>query len=237
MKKAAVCSEKLPSKAVKKLSENFDRVWLLPAEKKLSAPVCHHPDMILSIVGKRLFCHEDYLSENRELLCRMCSELSLEPTAADCRRGDGYPFDVAFNVFVASKYAFCNKKYTSEALLRCAREEGLEAVNVKQGYAACSSLYINGTVISADPSILKAAEGKTRTLEVKGGGIRLDPYDTGFIGGAAGFFDNVLYTFGELDSFKGAEVLTDFLEKEKISLCPLFEGELTDFGGIIFITY
>ena len=230
--KFALCSERLPAEAVKKLEKICDRVFLLPSDKKLSDPVCHHPDMILTVIGDKLICDGDYFRENISIMKKICDISGLEPVLSEAPRGKSYPFDVGFNVLACEKYLFGNLKYTAPEVLEAAREKGLEAVNVNQGYTACSTLLLMNTVVTADPSVFEAAKDRLSALEVESGGIVLEPYDTGFIGGATAYHDGVLYTFGE---FQGFGELKELLHEKNIEICPLFDGKLTDYGGIKFI--
>ncbi len=233
--KAALCSERLPVEAVKRLEKVCDKVFLLPPDKKLADPVCHHPDMILAVIGNKLICDGDYFRDNISYMKEMCIFLELEPVLSEASRGEKYPFDTGFNVLVTEKYMFGNLKYAAPEVLETAKEFGLEAVDVKQGYTACSALLLDGTLVTADPSISEAAKGRLPALEVEAGGIVLEPYDTGFIGGATACLDGVLYAFGDLKSFSGHASVEKLLHEKNITLCPLFEGQLTDFGGIKFV--
>ena len=230
--KAAICSERLPGEAIEKLKTVCERVFLLPEDKKLSAPVCHHPDMILTVIGKKLICDGDYYRENISFMKEMSEYLELEAVTSEAPRGEKYPFDIGFNVLVTENHLFGNLKYTAPEVLEAAKNYGLEAVNVKQGYTACSTLLVMNTVITADPSIFEAAKSRLSAIKAENGKITLEPYDTGFIGGAAAYFGGTLYTAGELH---GIPALEAFLRESNIEVCPLMSGDLADFGGIKFI--
>ena len=229
--KAALCSERLPREAVEKLKTVCGRVFLLPSDRKLAGPVCHHPDMILTVVGNKLICDGDYFRANISYMKGTCEYLGLEPVTAEAPRGEKYPLDIGFNVLVTEKYLFGNLKYTAPEVLEAAKENGLEAVNVKQGYTACSSLLIMNTVVTADPSIFESAKSLLPAVKTESGKITLEPYDTGFIGGAAAYFGGTLYTIGELDGFPSFKA---FLSEKNIDICPLTGGDLADYGGIKF---
>ncbi len=235
MLKAVICSERLPSGAVKELRKIAERVFLLPEDNMLSEPVCHHPDMILTVLGDKMICHREYFEKNRKALSSMCGLSGLTPVLSDAERGSKYPHDIAFNVLVTDKYIYCNEKYTAKEVLSCAAEFGLGVVNTAQGYAACSCLYAENTIITADFSVACASKGKNDVLLCESGGIILEPYDTGFIGGACGYIDGVLYTLGDLKYYNGSKAVTDFAKEKNITVVPLLEGELRDFGGIKFI--
>lgn len=235
MIKAVLCSERLPISAVEKLSALCEKVFLLPSDEMLDDAVCHHPDMILSVIGNKIICHKLYFEKNKKFMTSLCEFGGLVPVLSETVRGKTYPQDVAFNVLVTDEYVYCNEKHTAKEVLNCAQEHGLRIVNVAQGYAACSCLVAENTVITSDTSIASAAKGKNEVVHTKGGGISLEPYDTGFIGGATGYFGGVLYTFGDLNCYNGAKEVLDFADEKGITVCPLLEGALCDFGGIKFI--
>ncbi len=229
----AFCSREAPPSAKKRLSELCGRVFLLPPDDSLSEPVAAHPDMLLTVIGENLICHRDYFEKNSALMEEACAFFGCAPILSESKRAPTYPHDVAFNALVTDKFVFCNTSHTAREVLMCAENAGLRVVHVNQGYAACSCIYAEGTLISADMSLLCAAEKNgVRTLKVPPGNITLAPYDTGFIGGASGFFDGTLYTFGNIPRADGFEPLLDFLDARKIKILPLCEGGLSDFGGI-----
>ncbi len=233
--RSVLCSERLPAEAIKILETRFERVFPLPPDRKLADPVCHHPDMILSVVGKVLICDADYFGENYAFMTELCDALGLAPLLSKAPRGNKYPADVGFNALLTEKYIFANLKYIAPELLKAAKSLGFEEINVNQGYTACSTLFSENTVVTADPTVAEAAKGKYDVIKVEGGGINLPPYDTGFIGGATAYFDKTLYTFGNLSDFNGFDTISKFLEEKNITLCPLISGKLCDFGGLKFV--
>ena len=231
----AVCAENIPEEAKRRLSEICEKVFFLPPDSFLAPPVASHPDMIFSVIGKSLVCHKKYFEENEKLIADICSSFSLEPVLSEYDRRADYPYDIGFNVLVTDKFVFCNKAHTAKEVLDCAEREGLRVVNVKQGYAACSSVYVANTVISADVSIIKSAgEAGVDTYRIHPGGIVLEPYDTGFIGGATGVYGDALYIFGDLYGDGHFFGLYDFSETHKVKIIPLCDGAISDFGGIKF---
>lgn len=231
----AVCAGNVPEEAKRRLSRICGKVFFLPPDKLLAPPVASHPDMILSVIGKKLVCHIEYFEDNKKLVCDICSYFGFEPVLSECERHGKYPYDIGFNALVTDRFVFCNKDYTAKEIIDCAEREGLEVVNVKQGYAACSSVYTGDTVITADKSIIKSAKEKgVDTFQIPHGGIALEPYDTGFIGGASGYFENTLYVFGDLSCDARFSELCIFLDRNNIKTVPLCDGVVSDFGGIKF---
>ena len=120
-------------------------------------------------------------------------------------------------------------------ILHLAADSGIETVEVAQGYAGCSALACGDLLLTADPSIRKAAGDRGgNVLFLSPGGIDLPGYDTGFIGGAGGCADGHAVFFGDVHRHPDGDRIADALAKRGISCHCLGNGPLTDFGGIKF---
>lgn len=233
-KRLIIVSELLPDKAIERL-EGYGSVIKLPADTLIPSPVSSHPDMILAITDKKLFCHTDYYEKNREVIDEIGELSGLEVYADISERRAEYPFDVAYNVLVCGEYVVANPKTASKELLTQYEKEGKTILETNQGYTGCSSLYADGTVITADKSVLKAVKGHLNTLELAEGDITLNPYDTGFIGGASGYCNGTLFLMGDIDSYCNCDIIKEYINKNGIGCVSLLDGKLSDFGGIKFI--
>lgn len=234
MKYLALVGADCPSEAVKALRRRKDilDVAVLPPDTLISSPIATHPDTILFIGGGKLYCHADYAEKNAALLSYICSTASLETVTDTLPRSGVYPHDCAYNALAldGTDTVIGNKKALCPALAE------LCSVNTKQGYAACCALSVKGKIITADPSIKKAAENAgIEVLTVSGGDIALRGYDTGFIGGAAGAFEDKLFCIGNTNDTVTGRQLQSICEENEISLISLCGGALTDTGGIKFI--
>ena len=181
------------------LEKSFD-VLCLPAFDVLQPPVRSHADMLMFSLNGTVILplryHEAY-PHIAEYLRNVCALRVLTTEAVS--RGD-YPFDVALNVLVCRNYAFSLSKHTSPEAAELIRECALTHVSVKQGYSACSTLALGHELISADPSVLKAAKiHSLPCLEISSGGISLAGYNEGFIGGASGVCGDDVYFLGNIN--------------------------------------
>jgi len=107
---------------------------------------------------------------------------------------------------------------------------------VKQGYAACSAAAVDGySIITADKAIAEAAGSRGyQALVISPGGIRLDGYDYGFIGGCCGLLDEKTLAFtGRLSSIKDGERIKGFCASRGVSVIELTDEPMKDIGGII----
>jgi hypothetical protein len=131
----------------------------------------------------------------------------------------------------------CNRDTVSKNILEAARARGLKTVHTRQGYPACTTLYLGDTAaISSDRGVIKALAGVgVECLEIEKGGIALPPYEYGFIGGACGVFHDTVYFFGDLDTHPSSDIIRAFLDKRGYRAVSLFDGALVDLGGIVFL--
>lgn len=228
-KNLAIAGVDLPDGAKKYLTERFDTV-LLPRDKLLAAPVSSHADMILTIFDKKLFCHNTYYNENKSVIDYICEKGGLALSVSDCPRGPKYPSDVAFNVLSLTDRIICRKDCVAPTLA------SYPVVDTKQGYAGCTALWAADTVITADPSTLKACENAHIPFHrISGEDISLSGYGTGFIGGACGVFGNTVYICGDYTQSRSGMELFDFCKNKNLRLVSICDGPVTDIGGIKFV--
>jgi len=221
--------------AAEALSAKFDIV-LLESDSDLARPVSCHPDMILFTLGNEAVLPANYVSRYPGICARLQELTSVSIITDSSPRSDVYPRDVGLNVLMCSSFAFSLSSHTSPEVKRILNNQGYTQVNVRQGYAACSSLSFGNAVVTADASIASAAE-KTGldVLMIAKGHIRLEGYDEGFIGGASGVCGRVIYFLGNIDRHPDGKNIRAFAERRGFECISLTDGELCDFGGIKFI--
>lgn len=229
----ALAGEECPASAKERLCQlkSVRKVFFLPPDGLIDSPIKSHPDTILCVYDGKLFCHEVYAEKNRDMLCEICTDAGLELCAQKGERNGTYPFDCAFNALsVPEKNAVIGRKKSLCPPLSSA------AVNCNQGYAACAALDIGGTVLTADESVLKSVRAANiNAVKISGGDISLPGYDTGFVGGCGGFYNNTLCVFGNPRLCKTGEELIGYCNENGIELISLCDGPLADFGGIKFL--
>ena len=204
----------------------------LPSFEKLAAPVSCHPDMLIFKSGEHIIIHSDYYAKNPDIFARHESRIILSSEAI----GNRYPNDVLFNALPLGKYVFCKESSVSRLIKAYVERTALTTVNTRQGYARCSVCKISeGAVISSDASLLAAiAEKGIDTLCISEGGVRLEPYDHGFIGGASGAFGDDVFFCGSIELHPDAERIKDFCKKHKKNAVSLSDEELFDVGTLFF---
>lgn len=143
-----------------------------------------------------------------------------------------YPFDVRLNAARAGKSIICNKKYISPEILRDVEN----IIDVRQGYTKCSVLAAcENALITDDTGIFKRCMELYDILMIEKGDIFLPGKSYGFIGGASGKIGDKVYFFGNLDSHRDGDKIKAFLDFHCVPFECLFDGVLTDIGGIIEI--
>ncbi len=217
------------------IEESFD-VIMLPSDKALDTPVNTHPDMIVFCLDDKVILPKEYHISNPHVARAIEENTGSKVVPSDSPRSQKYPFDVSLNTLVCGEVAMGLEKHVAPEIKCLFELKGIRLVDVKQGYATCSSLVLENAVISADPSIISACESLDLPhLQIKSGNIRLDGYSEGFIGGASGVCENTVYFLGNIERHPDHKKILEFLKTQGYSAVSLSDGELSDFGGIKFI--
>ncbi len=227
----AIISENCPKAAKDQLAAYFT-VAILPPDPLLAPPVSSHPDMLITIIGKTLFCHNEYYKAASDKIDAILSLCDLNLVCVNSPRGAVYPLDVGLNALILQdrQKLIARRDTLAPELLPYL------AADTKQGYAGCSSLYINGTIITADPSMIRAAEKcDIPTHMLPQGGILLPGYNTGLIGGCGGVWNSTVYLFGNPDSCAQGRIFKEYCQHANITIVSLCDEPLSDFGGIQFV--
>ena len=159
-------------------------------------------------------------------------------TQNDCKSkvGQRYPENVRLNCLYFGKKLYGKLNAVDPAVLDFCAENGIETVNINQGYARCSTFVITqNAAITADKSLEKALKNNgAEVLLISPGHIRLEGFDYGFIGGA-GFTDNgTAYFFGNLAQHPDYERIKLFCKKQHVKIeIVCHEEPLTDIGGVV----
>ncbi len=210
----------------------------LPPARELPTPISAHPDSLLTKIGQTLILSADYsddaayaLSDIREYAPHIKLRLSSDSY------GKKYPSDAVFNALVIGERIFCKTDTVSDTIIDEARKMGFEIVSVRQGYPHCSVLKIDeNTALTADEGMAKEMEKKgIKVYRIAPGHISLPPYEYGFIGGACGVFNKKIYFFGDYSSHPSSSVFEKMAADTGFELISLCGGELSDFGGIVFL--
>lgn len=215
------------------LRSHFDNICVLQPDPVLAPWVADHPDMILASIGGKLIVPANYYGMNFAVLDPIAEVAGLDIITSDVPRGTKYPHDIPFNALITDRHIFAKLSHIAPELLKIAGNTGLTPIGVNQGYAACSAVSVKNVIVTGDPSIKTAAEKHGYDIiKIDSSGIKLDGYDHGFIGGASAVIGNTVYFIGDPQKTPGTQTLISELEARGIKYEILFDGPLTDYGGI-----
>ena len=233
----ALIDNRIDSASLLALSKTEAELILMPPAKFLQNGVASHPDMIIFIGFGKLFCHESYYAENRELIDKVASGSTLELTLSNEPTGKKYPLDVLFNAALVGNRLICNTKTVSKLVLEAARAFGCEIVHVPQGYTKCSTCIVSdNAIITADRPIFDACrDAGIDALLISEGHIDLTGYGYGFIGGASGVCGDKVYFCGDTSLHPDGERIKEFCQKHGKTAVSLSDKRLYDVGTIMFI--
>ncbi len=194
----------------------------LPSEPSLPEPVSAHADMLMfgNIVQK------DYYERNKELF------REYDIVLAEEKFGNEYPKDVLLNAFAVGDTLFGRL----ESLSGEVKKLYPKVINLRQGYAKCSTLLFGNNAITADKGIASVlTEYGLNVLVITPGHIALPGYDYGFIGGASFVYENKIIFFGNIEEHPDYAFIKNFITSAGYELIYDKNEKLTDFGGGVMI--
>ncbi len=217
-------------------------VYRLPRFEHLAPPIASHPDTLLFVHEKNIFCNNEYckLSKAKQIFDALTS-YGYKIIPCDAMLGERYPRDIAYNVFCTSTAIYGKLEHTADEIIDYTRRLGLQHRNVKQGYAKCSTLVLGEVgVISADTGITDAAASDgINVLKISNSpdAVSLLGYDYGFIGGACGVYKNKVYFTGNIALHPDGAAINTFCKSLGFDTVCLTQNKLCDIGGIMFFEY
>lgn len=233
--KTVIVDERIDFECESALAKKGFEIIKLPACPILQKPVSAHPDMLVFIGKGKLLCHEKYYNIAKKEIDGIIFARGLALLLSDELWEAEYPFDVLFNAATVGDKLICNVRSASKHLIDLYGEENV--INVKQGYAKCSTCTVgdNG-IITADPLIAKAASAAgIDTLLLSESATRLDGYDTGFIGGASGDDGEHIFFTGNVEAHPEFEKIREFCRKHGREAVSLSDALLYDYGSLMFL--
>lgn len=234
--KTAIIDSRVPPSAERELMKRGFSVIRAVPSSRLPAPLSSHPDMLTCLIGSTLISSADYVEEAPaffdDLAC--ATHLNFEITADEFKTD--YPFDCIFNALVIGDKIFCKTDSVGRGVIRTAERIGKKIVNTNQGYPACTVLALDeGHAITADLGMARILEKEgIDVCLIENGDISLPPYEYGFIGGAAGVADEVVYFLGNPSKHRDGQKILDYIAAVGLRTIALIDAPLADFGKIIF---
>lgn len=221
----------------KKIEEHINKnhyVIKVKRTNKTYKAISHHPDIQLLPIENQLFidrsCY-DILGIEDQLVLKEHGNCY----CIDSELGVRYPYSVLFNGKYKSNQFIHNLKYSEPTMLQIIRKFGIDCYHVEQGYTGCSLLYLgNKAGITSDQGLAKSLikEGFDILL-IQSGYIRLEGFDYGFIGGASGVIEDIVYFNGHISGHPDYKAIDSFVQQKGFKIIEDITMELVDCGSIL----
>lgn len=201
--------------------------------KDIDESISYHPDIVIHPINyNTLVIAPNVYDYYKEVL----KETNLKLIRGERFLDVKYPDDIAYNVGRVYGKAFHNFKYSDEVLKFHLKKEGVELINVKQGYTKCSMTVIDEySIITEDKPIYnKLKELEYDPLLIDSSYINLKGQKYGFIGGATGNLSkNTILVSGSLSHHPEKEKIENYIFKRNKKIIYLSDEKILDLGTII----
>lgn len=203
-------------------------------DANLHEAVCCHPDMIFHHVTNDICILPPSINLKTK---KSLISLNFKIVEGGSKLQPVYPLSISYNIARVGKYAIHNLKFTDDILKRFLDEEGVEWIDVKQGYSKCSVSIVNeNTIITEDIGIARQAEKKgIEVLLIQPEpNILLPGLNKGFLGGSTGLLNKDVWAItGNIEKLKCCEKIRMFLADKKVDILCLSDDDVIDVGSII----
>ncbi len=212
---------------------------LLPRHENLPEAISSHPDSLCFYCRGELFVPAEYcdsaayvFSDIREYAPNV--KIHFTPDTL----GGKYPEDAKMNAKLFGNRLLANKKTLSPSILAASASAGLEIIDTRQGYPACTTLALGeSAALTADSGIKNAlTQSGINVILTENGGISLPPYGYGFIGGATGVYKNEVFFIGDFKRHPNHDMIETALSENGFTPVSLSDEPLSDLGGLIFLS-
>ena len=227
--KYVIVAENFPEEAAEKLKA-YGKVVRTRANKNLLKGLDTHTDILVHPLPKGEIVVD---RDNLEYYKKIFPDKKILPSHSILSKE--YPKDVPLNVFTFKKYFIHNLKYTDKFLLDYYKESGYDLVNIKQGYAKCSSLVTDDFIITSDGGIYESLRDFIPIYKIDHKQIKLQNFNYGFIGGASGVLGKKIFFTGDFSNHSSHEEILKIIKKYNYEIEILSKDQIEDFGSIYFI--
>jgi hypothetical protein len=191
--------------------------------------------MLLFRMGDKLFCHKDYALIAQRQIEIILSQTDLELILTDDAVSDTYPHDVSLNLVFTGNALLGKADAMAQKVKQHAAERDIPIYSVNQGYTKCSSVVLEGALITSDASIAKAAQkAELDCLLISHGSVTLKGYDHGFIGGASGIYQKNVFFCGNIETHPDGKRIVNFCHLHGYEVHSLSDKPLFDSGTLMF---
>ena len=197
---------------------------LLPFERK-------HTDIQCLKINNTLFV----LNSCKRLISEL-KKLGKEVIETEKPIKKDYPDNVLLNALFINNKLYCKETALDNSVKKYCEKNGIEIINVNQGYTKCSTAVINDCFITADKGIFEAlTENGVEGLLINIGDILLPGAEYGFIGGCCFCYNDTVFFTGDINSHSDSEFIKDFIYKKGLRIESLTDEDLYDIGGFVVV--
>jgi hypothetical protein len=213
--------------------EAQERLWemgdlLLFQHESVVGALSGHPDISIFHNGKNIIVSADIPAH----VCNALKKHDIKYQQAGEVSGPDHPYSATFNASGTENVLIHNIKFTAVAVLDL--YPGKEIIDVKQGYARCSTLLLDDNhLITSDVGIAGKcrASGKD-VLLVSPGDIVLPGMEYGLFGGCCGIISDTVVIYGSLKYHPQGSEIQNYIHKCGLEIFELVDEPLQDVGGI-----
>lgn len=216
--------------SLKKLKLN-----IIPTIKCLDVhdSISYHPDIVIHPINHNtLVIAPNVFDYYREAL----KGTNLKLIMGEKKLGVKYPDDIAYNIGRMHGSAIHNFAYSDELLKFYLKKQGLDFIDVKQGYSKCSLAIVDErSAITPDKPIYNVLSQRGYdVLLVEAGYVDLKHQNYGFIGGATGNYSkDIVFLSGILDGHRDKDYILRFIKNKNKIIHFLSKENIVDIGTII----
>lgn len=232
----SMVSEVIVSKKYKFIIDELRKLGLSVVEADELAGVSgaekYHADISVIHLGDKNML----VAKNNSILAEKLNQLGYNVVLSENNISGKYPSCIALNAVLLSKNLICRSSLIDNKLRKYCDKRSIKLVDVKQGYARCSTAVVaENAVITSDVGIYQACiKNNIDALKIESGYIEIDDYDYGFIGGTCGkLSDDILAFSGNIKEHKNYYNMKAFALNYGVNLLSLSDSRLFDIGGII----
>ena len=227
--KYLIVAENFPEDSAEKLKA-YGEVVRTRANKNLLRGLDTHTDILVHpLPSGELVVDRDNFGYYKKIL----PDKKILPSHSSLSKK--YPKDVPLNAFTFKNYFIHNLKFTDQVLLDYYKNSAYELIDIKQGYAKCSSLVTEDFIITSDGGIYESLRDFIPIYKIKHGEIRLQNFNYGFIGGASGVLDKKIFFTADFSHHSSYEEILKIIKKYNYEIEILSDETIEDFGSIYFI--
>jgi hypothetical protein len=225
-----IADSRMPEPARHRLETLGEVLWM-PPQKCVYQTIAAHPDIFFCQTQEGFIVAPNAPAEITERVIQSGAKI----ITGKKEIGERHPETVYYNAVFTPSFFIHNIKLSDETLLQHAA--GKKIIYTTQGYTRCNLLPLSDTAfLCSDKNMEKnLLRQGVEVLFVRPEEILLPDVRHGFIGGCCGVFGKSVVIIGSLSKHSQGDEIRGFLEKNNMEIIELYDEQLWDGGGVLFI--